>query len=414
MKKLLLAFLFLSIGAQAMEPVSITDVKGAKFELNSAQKTALAQCGTLANMLKCSREPISFENQDAPFITKENLDLLTRLVQNPKIIRQISDEKSIELFKLADYLQAPEQVFASLAQRAYKPVCAQANVNSDDADVQLLKDTIDYHRPYYEDIEEILARKPNCGHFRFEGETIDLSARVLQGCLRSSKVLDSLKKFEKLVTYYPQYRIKYLNFSGNQLQAIPHSTIAKMFPALLNIDLRNNRVRDINKVLVACKNCKIDLRGNPLDPIVVKHPERYHGVTVIVDKQTKLPQFKQKKVDKFLQWKRAAVVQGMVALDRFWPSFIVGTSPFTMAFLLKAFLFDSDDVSGFDGIDMTLLGLAGLAGAGLGITEAHMMIKHCRINTPCGINIVVKNKNDSIDQEFVYPSDYAYNLFGKN
>ncbi len=119
MKRLLLAFLFLSIGAQAMVPVSITDVKGTKFELNSAQKTALAQCGTLANMLKCSQGPIDFEGQNAPFITKANLEDLGAILHDPKQLKAIKDDqKCIDLFKLANYLAAPEAVLEIISAKS--------------------------------------------------------------------------------------------------------------------------------------------------------------------------------------------------------------------------------------------------------------------------------------------------------
>ncbi len=221
---------------------------------------------------------------------------------------------------------------------------------------------------------------------------------------------------------YPD-RIGTLDLSGNNLSEISGSTIAKAFPKIWSINLRDNKIRDINKALLVRDGyCEIDLRGNPLAPIIIRHPERYNNVTVVIDKQIKIPQFKQKTVNKILKWKRAAIAQGRLigasagifgVASSILFSPIVGIFSTVMAWGLGCMYNLTDEQ--FDK-KLTMIFCLGEAAVALG-TSAYMvreLMDMQRERVPHSLKIVTKNEDGSVAQEAVYLSDYTYNLFGKN
>lgn len=441
---LILAGLLMSLFGSymlAMEPVVIKDFNGQTVQLTAEQKDALSRCGTLKNMIKdMGSQEIPFEGV-MPFITCQNLQHVANIIKNKEYLNQIANVSDcMELFKLADYLQAPDQVLLLLADHIYEPLLAQIKATEDGqakADLEYFKENVESKLSYYPDFHALVkdqrsidlekrdeARKQNSYVLSFphisHGKTL-------------SKKLRSLEGIELLADCPWTKQIDTLCINYHDIEKVDLAQITKVFPALKWLQLGYNQIRSINYGIRA-NDLSIDLRNNPLESICIANPDRLKNVQIQIDKNCKPAVNFNPAPGKVSRWLGAFKAQSSIVKNRLYVEkayrfiSVLACSPWIGSMLMAGYsmiywkLSLNDVFSAYKdaGRDLTY---ASLIGAGLGLA-----MKAYSAKTQIKADLAIAaDKHVQIDHlepyhhgnmravtYYKYPSKYEYNLFGKN
>ncbi len=451
---------------RGMEPSSIIDAQGVKFELNEAQKVALAQCGTLKNLLADTQEPLNFEGQNIPaFVTRANLANVAAFINSTIPVSQISDEKSIEFFKLANYLHAPRETLERLAERAYPVICKQIENLNPGADTELYK-TIAFHLPYYPDFNAFWAenkKKINNCLVRLEDGKFALNLDHIMLKHRSDihKKLHSLDGVEQLASYPWADKIRVLRVDGHHISSFDLKKLKKTFPNLINFSIEDNALAHVANAINA-SNIYINMRRNPIQTLCIENPGCLDGVQVDMHPPANPVQFKQTLFGKLATWFKAFGTQATTPLRSpiskevilgsacgsgllvslvhfFWnrscyQAFIkqmyFNILHPTHSMSIRPLQFQSSclDINSENPlyplvIDACFGALSDLCivygkeaiGTQLGFGHAYQHRLQEIVHNPLRVSVHIPQPND--ENNFInsyFPSNYAYNLFGKN
>lgn len=314
----LLASLFGSFSfLMGMESAVITDFNGQIVQLDSDQRAALDHCETLKHMIQDMKaKEIPFEGV-APFITYQNFQHLAQLITDKAYLNQIAqDQDCLELFKLADYMNAPKETLSLLADRIYESLRKKIKetVNEDEkANLELLCETVETNLDYYPDFSSLIKNRP------------DLEKLGIKNSIRPSrfsldfktlgKKLRSLEGIEELVgNEWPNHKTV-LGIGSHDISKVNFAQIRKAFPAVSHILLKDNQLRHISNINAS--DVTIDLTKNPIELITIDNPRSLKNTKIVIDKDARpVVTFNQSRLDKCAQWLEALRAQGSVAVRR--------------------------------------------------------------------------------------------------
>jgi Leucine-rich repeat (LRR) protein len=319
LKKLcLIAIGFGALTAQAMEISGIKDANGQILNPSIPEQRALYhQCKMLKHGLKDANsfDHPDFNTENMPsFVTKKNLAYLAKIINNPKLIEQESCSNIVfELFKLADYLQAPEQILSPLAFHAYnhasssKRLLLENNIQAgyqpttkllmQRSELDAIKKLARFQMPYYpnfsvfmedysaDKVHKLLECYENSCELNLTPEALKKElgcakrianldgiqalrntawARLITHISASNQCIDSIS-LEQLHTTFPA--LCDFNLSGNEIKKLTRKNLQGL-PAEFNLDLSKNQIAKIEESCIAnpssLKNVKINLKNNPL------------------------------------------------------------------------------------------------------------------------------------------------------
>ncbi len=272
--------LSISFGLQAMEKSGIKDVYGDVLSSASQEyKILYEHCNTLKNMQKgfYALEDPDFKNKNIPsFVTETNLVYLAKIIDNPTLIEQESCPNTIfELFKLADYLQAPEKTLGSLAIPAYNhattlynkplqfslehhikagyhPTTKMLLERAQRHSMKKLVNIASFHLPFYPNFAVFLHDYPVkkilklFEHYENSCD-LNLSAEALKKELGCTKKIASLEGIEALSKISLAPNVTHITASNQYIESVNIGSLAKAFPALRNLNLSRNQLKKLTR-----------------------------------------------------------------------------------------------------------------------------------------------------------------------
>ncbi len=439
---MLLLSIFISgmLAISALSAMQITDVTGKQITLTQEQQDAFMRCGIKHAVSNYAGEH-SYEGLELPFMTAGNLENLLQLINDTKHLETINDDTSIELFKLADYLQAPKEILVQLAKRICEPITKYYNQLQEKLknnprlkklqqavlDYALLKETIELSLPIYPSFASFLKHFPKVGNTQEpdfinkgllkltflaravfgEEYNLDLSFNKTDEILKTKKSIVSLEGIEKLGEYPWAKKVRLLDLSGHKIESGSVKKLKSTFPSLKFIILKNNEIKQIED-LIDENIEEIRLEGNPIQKISIRNPEQFNKTRIITDNLKEAPLFKQNLKQRIAAWGQSLIAKSKVAIK---------TSPYALTSLGLCFY-----VGVFGGASNIAkntyyyLGYGCSILAGLYLWEEVMSaeMQNLRSNDPYRIQIKSKKSQENTEKVWEYPSPYTYNLFGKN
>ena len=230
---------------------NITDNTGI-YELTPEQHLILMQCETYKNNVQ-ETDIVDVSSSIVPSAIKENILTLINIIQNPARIDEINDKKIVDLFELANYLDAPkEEITKRLADQCYlflerkkEELSGREKALSKEAEKNL----------YYETFEEF------CKDYKQKEETdlpLDLNtndfsyARLKSlGFIKKIKSLQGLSPFLwqsarwaiNDTRYYPKILLSGHAITDFALKDFYFPGLQRIFTT---IDLSNNKITTLN------------------------------------------------------------------------------------------------------------------------------------------------------------------------
>jgi hypothetical protein len=286
-------------------------------------------------------ERISFKANS--FMTAKNIEELITVIQDVKHLDTIkNDAKCLELFQLANFLQAPENVLAPLANRLYPQVQKQIenleqeiekikedknnnaleDKNEILSDLLLLKDTLAIQLPYYPDFKAFLADlpknkdgKPDFHSILSRDEnTLNLNMHLLAAMERKKKI-GSFDGIEQLTQYPWTQKITFLHCDDQQIKTFSVKELKKTFPQLQRISLPFNCIESISNKEIDDTLTLINLAFNNTKSCCIENPEQFKCLTISASGtplQAKDIQFKQTSAAKILFWLKSLVAKSNI------------------------------------------------------------------------------------------------------
>ena len=334
--KTIFVSIFLSgmLAVSALSAMQITDVAGEQITLSQEQQDAFAQCG-IKNAIASYAGEHSYEGLDLPFMTAANLETVLTLIKDAKPLETIKDDaKCIELFRLANYVQAPEKVLADLADRIYKPVKLHGeqlekelarNPDSDElkqkiADHNELRDTVHLNLSHYPDFHAFLLDCPQLLQKDLDPETsrshtfanigsgktvLDLNYDLLEKRAGITKKLKSTDGIECLGECVWAQQIDSLRIEGHSIGSFDVAKFKKAFPHLKKISLMHNVIKKVTREINE-SDIEIDLRNNPIETLCIENPEQLENVSVLAHNlDSNMVPFKQTPISLCSTWIQA-------------------------------------------------------------------------------------------------------------
>lgn len=329
MKRLLLLISLCGFMAQAMEPLIIKDINGAQLELTEAQRNALGQCKTFKNILAAyDSQTIDFEGIPAPVI-KEDLEQLAFLIEDPKKISEkltkVSQNKIIPLFKLADYLHAPKEVGAALAEKVeglIAPRIAELEKLMDESKSLNDAQVAEYAdlQAQWQSVQKYLGISMSKWLEKTKGRSRRLSpeGHILVDLSGDPKFKNKLRRLNGIEKIERPHSVMELNLDNHNITSVDIASLRKMFPRLYKVSLKNNRIEKIAET-EKIRRLEVNLKGNPLKSITIKNPERSNYVTFKTDKPDVKINFVQDKWAKSLTWLKSLNAKSKIACEYFLP-----------------------------------------------------------------------------------------------
>lgn len=336
---ILLAGLILGLFAsfsflRSMETAVIKDFNGQIVQLDDTQRVALNQCETLRNLIQDTegqKQEIPFDRVQA-YITGTNLQRLANLIINKKYLEQIAQEGDcLELFKLANYMKAPDETIQECIYRIAHFVCAQLEKAGDSNESDSLEHLFLLIKDYvYPNLSSVIEGKG------ILWQELDPSSRVLtisyprRGIPGTRPFLGLDKKLcslDGIVALGQEANKEFKNQRWSQelpafniqnqlIRRFDIAEIKKAFPGLNTLNFPNNIIDKIDDGING-NDIVIDVRKNPIKSICINNPGSLKGVEVIVDADPDLRvTFNQTDIQKCATWFEAFRAQSKVALNR--------------------------------------------------------------------------------------------------
>lgn len=418
----------------AMETAIITDFNGQTVQLNDAQRTALRGCETLKHMIEDTGiQEVPFEGV-APFITNQNFQHLAQLIKDKRYLNQVQQNQDcIELFKFADYMNAPTETLAILADRIYELLCKKIKdtVNEQEkADLEYFCEAVESNLSYYPDFSSLIKNRRDLEKL---GTNPVRPSRFLLDFNKLGKKLRSLEGIEELVGHeWPKHK-RLLGIGGHKIDRIDASQIKKAFPNLRLLFLQGNDLRHIANIHAS--NIQIDLRNNPIESITVDNPRSLKNTKIFIDKDARpVVTFNQSRFDKCAAWLEALRAQGSVAINRpgmLKYSLVIGGAACAATHLCNFIGWairqkKGDNVLLYDKGDLKAI-ICGAAlitaiACGLKVLSERNQIRQelAQLAYDDGDHVSINftepyhHGDTRTVQTHSCPSKYAYNLFGKN
>ncbi len=332
-KKIALASFLISYCSMSY-PMEIPSV-----ELTEQQEEALKCCDFIKHCKPqaAAGERISFKPN--AFMTASNIAELIKVINDIKYLDQIKNEALFtQLFELADFLQAPENISEALANRAYPSV--QKNVTALEkeieaikeqnqkieqlqrlSDLRLLKDTIAINLPYYLDFTQFMADVKGKENWleifkkNFLGDSVINNYNYnifflsrISKALKITKKIRSLEGIEVLKEFgqsLPLDQIEQINIFDEPIKTFSVKALKKVFPHSKSIYLSKNGIESVSNKEIDEDIERISLPNNPLASVCLDNPAQYKKLLLNAAHTPLNPQniiFKQTSLAKMLFW----------------------------------------------------------------------------------------------------------------
>src|ERR1700733_1648879 len=375
LKVLMLVFLLVPAGMKAMEKPSFIDCNGKEVTLNRAQQEAFAQfsVGAMPGV-------VDFQNTQ-PFLTVHNILALMRIITDGPMLgldvdamtNGVSNEEElVELFKVANYVQAPQKVIAALAERIVQPMEKRIATlenelnarkpsmwnfwNAESEQVKRLQEELDAHKALYSavhsnlacnDVERLVKKrrgvlkqhvlKPNLNIYEEKNgafaktnkPTLDLSYKTLEqelkGTLEPAHKIKSLQGLQEILALDPNLKdIEVIDLSGHELKDFSIEELKQIFPDLKRVNLSNNHINLVDNKNIDASVQEIDLSNNPIKLLCIQDPSQFNATKIIVSgNRFNDSVFKQDKLDKIKAWLKVLGTKGKIAVKSFMDPFRV-------------------------------------------------------------------------------------------
>lgn len=382
-KKMVVLFfgilLTIPVALIAIEGASCIDAQGKEVFLNQNQQEIFEHC-LMVQHLKELFSMVTF--QGAPlFLTQENIVAVLDLMRTVKefgienVRTFYGDEKMIELFQVVTYLEAPEQIRATLASTIQVPLQAkiaelekklkdkknkqkgmwsfwsgpksdEKELEQEETDLQtytLLNDEVQEcltdcsceqlikNRPYFLkrhiinpmlNTSEEKTSQEKAGGVRAltNKRTLDLSFKTLQkeaaGTLEPAKKITSLKGIKDIITLCPYLRnIEVLNIAENALKNFSIKELRSIFPQVNVIDLSGNMLDHIDNTMLDASVSELNLSNNPIRTLTIADPSQFDNMKIkISGNQFDDSVFQEKTIDKIKASLRSLAAKSKVCV----------------------------------------------------------------------------------------------------
>lgn len=294
---LILALTMLPALSHAMQ---VIDATGHHVSLNETQMDALKKCALVKQTLELNKmemESLDFSHCIDESVSAKNIGLLIQLLENPASFN-LQNSDIIEVFKVADYLQAPQYILGKLALKCHeivtKAIQQEEKNKEKSAFLNMLADSDQLKElkrleflssqclPYYmnfttflndcrtHDFTQLLQiNSPQAGMI-----TLNLSHENIEKEFKREKKIASLEGIEKLAECPWASRVTHFVCSGHLIKNYSLAQLKKTFPNLIEIDLGGNSIahadlKQLNQASSLLK--KLDLSYNEIKDLDDEH-----------------------------------------------------------------------------------------------------------------------------------------------
>lgn len=334
-----LSLLIIPAFGQCQPVLQITDVQGAQLNLNVKQAQALKQCKTFKNVLldadSKDQEVLSYEGNQLAFLTAANITQLIEFIQNPNDF-DASNAACIDLFCLANYLEAPAHILGKLAVLSYELVKQMPDQKKNSE----LENLIHFHLPYYPDFTAFLKDFSDISqalkvYHPYSGcAMLDLSQENLQQTFKINKKIASLKGIEVCSKYGWAKSVTHLNLCNNRIENCDFEHLKEVFPHLISLDLAANRIHtfDLESINNVPTIKHLDMSSNEIQEIkgIIKNPMQFTNAVIDLKNNPDIPAnarlMQLSHMQKILNWCKTCGVQGNAVLHAYKGSALFWTT----------------------------------------------------------------------------------------